>query len=62
LTCLLGVQAGGSAAAAIVLHLVSFVPVTILGLLYMWQDGLTLGGLQRMKSEAQAAEAVTDQG
>jgi uncharacterized membrane protein YbhN (UPF0104 family) len=29
-------------AAAIVLHLVSFVPVTILGLIFMWQDGLTL--------------------
>lgn len=30
-------------AAAIVLHLVSFVPVTILGLVFMGQDGLTLG-------------------
>jgi glycosyltransferase 2 family protein len=62
LTRLFGAPAGAAGAAAIVLHLVSFVPVTILGLLYMWQDGLTLGGLQRMKSEAQAAEAVTDQG
>jgi uncharacterized protein (TIRG00374 family) len=40
-------------AAAIVLHLVSFVPVTLLGLFYMWQDGLTLGGLTQMKQEAQ---------
>ena len=42
--------AGG---AAVVLHLVSFVPVTLLGLVFMWQDGLTLGGLRRMKSQAQ---------
>lgn len=30
-------------AAAIMLHLVSFVPVTLLGLVFMGQDGLTLG-------------------
>ena len=40
------------AAAAIVLHAVSFVPVTILGLVFMWQDGLTLGRLKRMRAEA----------
>jgi len=45
-----------SAAAAIVLHAVSFVPITILGLLFMWQDGLSLGRLKQMKSGAQAAE------
>ena len=45
-----------AATAAIVLHAVSFVPVTILGLTFMWQDGLTLGGLKNMKAEAQAAE------
>jgi uncharacterized membrane protein YbhN (UPF0104 family) len=42
-------------AAAIVLHLVSFVPVTLVGLVFMWQDGLTLGRLRGM--EAAAAEA-----
>jgi uncharacterized protein (TIRG00374 family) len=42
-------------AAAIVLHLVSFVPVTALGLLYMWQDGLTLGRLKRMRTQAAGA-------
>ncbi len=36
--------------------LVSFVPVTILGLIFMWQDGLTLGGLRQMKSTAEAAK------
>jgi uncharacterized protein (TIRG00374 family) len=45
-----------AATAAIVLHAVSFVPVTILGLTFMWQDGLTLGRLRNMKAEAQAAE------
>lgn len=37
-----------ASAAAIMLHLVSFVPVAVLGLLFMWQDGLTLGGLRHM--------------
>jgi uncharacterized protein (TIRG00374 family) len=41
-----------AAAAAIVLHAVSFLPVTLLGLAYMWHDGLTLGGLRRIKTEA----------
>lgn len=40
-------------AAAIVLHLVSFVPVTILGLVYMWQDGLSFGNVSAMKAEAE---------
>ncbi len=38
-----------AAAAAILLHLVSFAPVAVLGLLFMWQDGLTLGGLSKMR-------------
>jgi uncharacterized protein (TIRG00374 family) len=44
---------GRAVAAAVVLHLVSFVPVTILGLLSMWQDGLTFGSLKEMKAVAQ---------
>lgn len=43
-------------AAAIVLHLVSFVPVTIIGLVFMWQDGLTLGRLRGLRSDAEAAD------
>jgi uncharacterized protein (TIRG00374 family) len=46
-------------AAAIVLHLVSFVPVTLLGLVFMWQDGLTLGGLKGMRAEARHAEGAS---
>jgi len=34
--------------AAIVLHAISFLPVTLLGLLFMVQDGLSLGGLRSM--------------
>jgi hypothetical protein len=43
----------------VVLHLVSFVPVTVLGLVYMWQDGLTLGGLKRLRQEARTETAGT---
>jgi uncharacterized protein (TIRG00374 family) len=45
-----------AAAAAIVLHALSFVPISILGLAFMARDGLTLGGLRRMKSNAEAEE------
>jgi uncharacterized protein (TIRG00374 family) len=43
-------------ACALVLHAVSVVPVCLLGLVYMAQDGLTLAGLRRMKSTAEEAE------
>jgi uncharacterized protein (TIRG00374 family) len=45
-----------AAAAALVLHAVSFIPVTILGLVFMWQDGLTLAGLKNMRTAAREAE------
>jgi uncharacterized protein (TIRG00374 family) len=45
--------ADAAGAAAVILHLVSFVPVTLVGLLFMWQDGLSLGGLRQMKTQAQ---------
>ena len=56
LTTFFGADPAVAAAAAIVLHAVSFVPITIVGLVFMWQDGLTLGGLKKMRAEAQAAE------
>lgn len=52
MTTLFGADATIAAAAAIVLHAVSFIPVTILGLIFMWQDGLTLSGLKNMRSAA----------
>ena len=56
LTTFFAADADVAAAAAIVLHAVSFVPITLVGLVFMWQDGLTLAGLKEMKAEAQAAE------
>jgi hypothetical protein len=47
-TTYFGAAVDQAAAAAIMLHLVSFVPVAVLGLVFMWQDGLTLGGLRHM--------------
>ncbi|MGE3842386.1 MAG: lysylphosphatidylglycerol synthase transmembrane domain-containing protein [Vicinamibacterales bacterium] len=38
--------------AAIVLHAISFVPVALLGLTFMLQDGLDLGRLKRMAADA----------
>jgi len=56
LTNFFGANPDVAAAAAIVLHLISFLPVSIAGMTFMWQDGLTLARLRNMKSEAQAAE------
>jgi hypothetical protein len=41
-TAFFGVPNERAVGAAIVLHAVSFVPVTVLGLIYMFQDGLSL--------------------
>jgi uncharacterized protein (TIRG00374 family) len=57
LTQFFGADPDVAAAAAIVLHAISFVPITIIGLVFMWQDGLTFGGLRAMRAEAQAAES-----
>jgi uncharacterized protein (TIRG00374 family) len=54
LTQFFDAPADTAGAAAIVLHLVSFVPVTILGLIFMWQDGLTLSGLKTMKDQVRS--------
>ncbi len=48
-TTYFGASVDDAAAAAIMLHLVSFVPVAVVGLAFMWQDGLTLGGLKAMR-------------
>ena len=42
--------------AGIVLHAVSFVPVTLLGIVFMVQEGLTLGRMRRLASRPGAAE------
>lgn len=54
LTQIFGADPDVAGAAAIVLHAVSFVPVTLLGLFFMWQDGLTFGNLKGLRAEARA--------
>ncbi len=56
MTTFFGAATDPAAAAAIVLHAVSFVPVGLAGLVFMAQDGLTLGGLKGLRSRAEAAE------
>jgi uncharacterized protein (TIRG00374 family) len=43
--------------AAIVLHAISFVPVTIMGIVFMAREGLTLGRVRRLAEEKGAEEA-----
>jgi len=43
--------------AAIVLHAISFVPVTILGIVFMIREGLTLGRMRRLADGPGAEEA-----
>lgn len=50
-----GLDADTVAAAGLVLHAVSFLPVTLVGLVFMWQDGLTLGRLRGLQVEAREA-------
>jgi uncharacterized membrane protein YbhN (UPF0104 family) len=57
LTTYFGATLDRAAAAAILLWLVSFGPVSVLGLLFMWQDGLSLTGLKGMRP---APEPVAD--
>jgi hypothetical protein len=41
-----------------VLHALSFLPVTLVGLVFIAQDGLTLAGLRRMRDTAAKAEHI----
>ena len=43
-------------AAAIVVHALSFIPVVLAGILFMAQDGLSLGGLKQMAGDAREKE------
>ena len=45
--------------AAIVLHAVAFVPITVLGVVFMVRDGLSVGRLRRLAgSDAEAGETI----
>jgi uncharacterized protein (TIRG00374 family) len=49
-----GVATDRAVGAAIVLHAVSFVPVTLLGLIFMAREGLSLGRMREMAEEKAA--------
>jgi uncharacterized protein (TIRG00374 family) len=51
-----GVPDATAVGAAIVLHAVSFVPVTLLGLAFMAQQGLSLGRMRDMAEQTAASE------
>jgi glycosyltransferase 2 family protein len=51
-TTFFGVSADRAAAAALVLHAISFVPVTLLGIVFMMREGLTFDGARRLAQEA----------
>jgi uncharacterized protein (TIRG00374 family) len=57
MTSFFGAPNAGAVAAAIVVHALSFVPVVILGLVFMAQDGLTLGRLRSMAESQKDAVA-----
>jgi len=46
--------------AAIVLHAIAFFPVTLLGVIFMFSDGLTLAGARRLAEAEPAGSAVPD--
>src|ERR1051326_5976524 len=51
---LLSVGSDKATAAAVVLHAVSFLPVTVLGLFFMWQDRITLGSIRSVKEKVES--------
>ena len=55
-TVFYGVPNERAVGAAIVLHAISFLPVTLVGLVMMARDGLTLGGLRHMAEAPDADE------
>ena len=57
-TSFFGAPVDTAVAAAIVLHAVSFVPVSILGLVFIAQDGLSVGRLRNLAPAAAAADVV----
>jgi len=50
----LGVPTTTAVGAAIVLHAISFVPVTLLGLYFMAREGLSVGRMRELAKDSQA--------
>ncbi len=57
-TSFFGASNDAAVGAAIVAHALSFVPIVILGIVFMMQDGLSFSGLQQMASVARQQERV----
>jgi uncharacterized protein (TIRG00374 family) len=55
-TTFFGASDDAAVAAAIVLHAVSFIPVTVVGVIFMAADGLSVSGLRGMTGAAHEAE------
>jgi hypothetical protein len=53
-TTFLGAPNDRAIGAAIVMHAVSFLPIVLLGLAFVAQDGLSLTGVRRLARAAQA--------
>ena len=67
MTSFFGAPNDQAVAAAIVVHAIAFMPVVLLGLLFMAQDGLSFGRLQgaagtasEQKQEVREKQEVTD--
>ena len=57
LTSFYGVPNDRAVGAALVLHLVSLLPVVVLGFLFLIQDGLGLGGMRTLAHAAAEEDA-----
>jgi hypothetical protein len=61
-TTFFGAPNDRAVAAAIVVHAISFIPVVLLGMLFMAQDGLSVGGLKQIARSTREKEmAHTDE-
>jgi hypothetical protein len=58
----LGVSPTTAVGAAIVLHAVSFVPVTLLGLYFMAREGLSFGRMRELARDTQTEGAPQGRG
>jgi uncharacterized membrane protein YbhN (UPF0104 family) len=60
MTTFFGAPNASAVAAAIVLHALSFFPVVAVGLLFMAQDGLTIGRLRSLAASEPAKGAAVN--
>jgi uncharacterized protein (TIRG00374 family) len=57
-TTFFGAPESEAVAAAIVLHAISFFPIVVAGAIFMAQEGLSIGGLRQLATEAREKEMV----